>query len=65
MGLSLALSPSTLNYFYYSFKTFPRLLLAKSTHIIHHNQLLMTKLGRILRLMKVNAPLTVKTWGRG
>ena len=33
--------------FYYSFKIFPQFLLAKSTHIIHHNQLLMTKHGRI------------------
>ena len=36
---------------YYSFKIFPLLWLAKSTRIIHHNQVLMTKLGRILRLM--------------
>ena len=47
--------------------------LAKSTRIIHHNQLLMTKFGRILwltrkwrqkwSLLRVNAPLTEKTWG--
>ena len=47
---------------------------AKSTRIIHHNQLLMTKFGRILCLtrkwrqnsilLQVNAPLTEKTWGR-
>ena len=59
---------------YYSFKIFPRLWLAKSKCIIHHNQLQMTKFGRILRLMnqwrqkcsflQVNAPLTEKTWGR-
>ena len=36
------------NKHYYSFKIFPKLWLAKSTHIIHHNQLLMTKFGRIL-----------------
>ena len=46
----------------------------KSTCIIHNNQLLMTKFGRILRLinrwcqsaasLQVNAPLT-ETWGRG
>ena len=30
------------NNFYYSFKTFPRFRLAKSTRIIHHNQQLMT-----------------------
>ena len=35
---------------YYSFKIFPQLWLAKSTRIIHHNQLLMTKFGRILCL---------------
>ena len=50
-------------------------LLAKSTRIIHLNQLLMTKFGRILcltrkcrqkySLLQVNAPLTEKTWGRG
>ena len=33
---------------YYSFKIFPRFRLAKSTRIIHHNQLLMTKFGRKL-----------------
>ena len=36
---------------YYSFKIFPRSWLAKSTRIIHHNQLLMTKFERILGLM--------------
>ena len=61
--------------FYNSFKIFPQFWLAKSTRIIHHKQLLMTKLGRILclkrkwrqkcSLLQVNAPLTVKTWGRG
>ena len=52
---------------YYSFKIFPQFLLAKSTRIIHHNQLLMTKFGRILyltrkwrqkcSLLRVKAPL--------
>ena len=37
---------------YYSFKIFPQLWLAKSTCIIHHNQLLMTKFGRILCLTR-------------
>ena len=37
--------------YYYSFKIFPRFWFAKSTRIIRHNQLLMTKFGRILRLM--------------
>ena len=60
---------------YYSFKIFPWFGLAKSTCIIHHNQLLMTKFGRILclprkwcqkcSLLQVNEPLTEKTWGRG
>ena len=62
------------NYYYYSFKIFPQFWLAKSTRIIHHNQLLMTKFGRILcltrkwrqkcSLLQVNAPLTEKTWRR-
>ena len=37
---------------YYSFKIFPKFWLAKSTRIIHHNQLLMTKVGRILCLTR-------------
>ena len=37
---------------YYSFKIFPRFWLAKSTHLIHHYQLLMTKFGRILCLAR-------------
>ena len=61
--------------YYYSFKIFPWFWLAKSTHLIHHNQLLMTKFGRILcltrkwrkkyGLLQVNEPLTEKTWGQG
>ena len=64
-----------INSYYYSFKIFPQFWLAKSTHIIHHNQLLMTKFGRILcltrkwrqkcSLLQVNTPLTEKTWARG
>ena len=60
---------------HYSFKIFPQFWLAKSTRIIHHNQLLITKFGRILCLtmkcrqkcnpLQVNALLTEKTWGRG
>ena len=60
---------------YYSFKIFPLFWLAKSTRIIHHNQLQMTKFGRILCLMRkwcqkcsllqVNVPLNEKTWGWG
>ena len=60
---------------YYSFKIFPQFWLAKSTRIIHHNQLMMTKFARILCFtrkwrqkccpLQVKAPLTEKTWGRG
>ena len=60
---------------YYSFKIFLQFWLAKSTRIIHHNHLLMTKFGRILCLtrkwrqkcspLQVKASLTEKTWGRG
>ena len=59
---------------YYSFKIFPRFWLAKRTRIIRHNQLLMTKFGKILSLtrkwrqkcilLQVNALLTKKTSGR-
>ena len=35
--------------FYYSFKIFSRFWLVKTTHIIHHNQLLFTKFGKNLR----------------
>ena len=63
-----------ININYYSVKIFPQFWLTKSTRIIHHNQLMMTKFGRILcltrkwrqkcSLLQVNAPLTEKTWGR-
>ena len=45
---------ATLNYkpCYYSFKIFPRFWLAKSKRLIHHNQLMMTKFGGILTLMR-------------
>ena len=33
---------------YYSFKIFPHFWLVKTTHIIHHNQLLFTKFGKNL-----------------
>ena len=57
-------------YDYYSFKIFPRFWMAKSTLIIHHNQLLMTKFGRILCLtrkwLQKCSPLQVKAnLGRG
>ena len=41
---------SKIKTYYYSFKIFPQFWLAKSTRIIHHNQLLMTKFGRIFCL---------------
>ena len=60
---------------YYSFKILPQFWMAKSTCIILHNQLLMTKFGRIFcltrkwpqkcSLLQVNEPLTEKTWGQG
>ena len=60
---------------YYSFKIFPQFWLAKSARITHHNQLLMTKFGRILCLtmkwrqkcspLQINALLTEKNWRRG
>ena len=37
---------------YYSFKIFPQFRLAESTRIIHNNQLLMTKFGRVLCLTR-------------
>ena len=37
---------------YYSLKIIPQFSLAKSTCIIHHNQLLMTKFGRIFCLTR-------------
>ena len=49
-GLIFLVNSSTwcLKHFYYSFKIFPQFWLARRTCIIHHNQLLMTKFGRIL-----------------
>ena len=50
--------------YYYSLKIFPRFWLAKGTRIIHHNQLLMTKFGKILCLTRKQrskcSPLQVK-----
>ena len=49
---------------YCSFNLFPQFWLARSTRIIHHNQLLMTKFGRILCLTRKRrqkcSPLQVK-----
>ena len=44
---------ATVFIYYYSFKIIPRFCLAKSTSLIHHNQLLMTKFGRILTLTRL------------
>ena len=60
--------------YYYSFKIFLRFWLAKITRIIHQNQLLLTKFGRILPYwtndvksaakLQIIEPLTKKTWGQ-
>ena len=60
---------------YHSFKIFLRFWLAKITRIIHHNQLLLTKFGRILPYwtddvksavnLQIIEPLTEKTLRRG
>ena len=55
LGHNLQYGPKTLlirGIYLLLFKIFPRLWLAKSTCIIHHNQLLMTKFGRILCLTR-------------
>ena len=49
---NMQLTHAIFNAYYYSFKIFPRFWLAKSTRIIHHNQLLMAKFGRILCLTR-------------
>ena len=59
---------------YYSFKLFLRFWFARITCIIHHNQLLFTKFGRILPYwtndvksaakLQIIEPLAKKTWGR-
>ena len=58
---------------YYSFKIFPHFWLVKTTHIIHHNQLLFTKLARYRWLnqwcqkcspLQIIEPMTEKTWGQ-
>ena len=53
------------NYRYYSFKIFFRFWLAKSTRLIHHNQLLMTKFGRILCLTRKWRPKCSVFAGQG
>ena len=45
VGLHSAKTSSN-NILYYSFKIFPCFWLVKTTHIIHHNQLLLTKFGK-------------------
>ena len=47
-----AMTQLSLNLTYYAFKIFSRFCLAKSTRLIHHNQLLMTTFGRILCLAR-------------
>ena len=52
MAAVMSRANQQLSLHYYSFKLFPQFWLAKSTRIIHHNQLLMTKFGRILCLTR-------------
>ena len=68
-----------INVFYYSFKIFTRFWLVKTTRIILHNQLLLTKFGKNFMILhrwrqndikcaawlQVIEPLTEKTLGRG
>ena len=72
--LNLSIICLSINVFYYSFKIFLGFWLAKITCIIHHNQLLFTKFGRIFphwidhiksaAKLQIIEPLTDKTWGR-
>ena len=78
VGLHSAKTSSN-NILYYSFKIFPGFWLVKTTHIIHHNQLLLTKFGKNFVILnwwsqndvksaawsQVIEPLTERTWGRG
>ena len=48
--------------FIHSLKIFLRLQLAKIPRIIHHNQLLSTKFGRILRNVKNDVNTTIAQW---
>ena len=57
---------------YYSFKIFPRFWLVKTTRIIHHKQLLLTKNSVIMNQWRqkcsplhIIESLTEKTWGQG
>ena len=63
--------------YYYSFKIFPCFWLVETTRMIHHNQLLLTKLGKnfvilnqwhqnnVKKCSPLQEPLTEKTWGWG
>ena len=58
---------------YYAFKIFPRFWLVKTTRIIHHKQLLLTKFAKNFVIfnrwrqkcspLQIIEPLTEKTWG--
>ena len=50
--LHITRKPNSLIVYYSSFKIFLRFWLAKIPRIIHHNQLMSTKFGRILRYVK-------------
>ena len=66
--------PSLNKVYYYSFQIFLRFGLAKTTLLIHRNQLLLTKFGRFLPYwiddvksaakLQIIEPLIEKTWGR-
>ena len=76
LGLHCAKTTSS-NIVYYSLKIFPHLWLVKTTHIIHDNQLLLTKFGKNFliepmtskwcqkcSLLQIIEPLTEKTLGQ-
>ena len=57
------------------FQNISAFLIGENARVVHHNQLLSTKFGRILRYVKIMSivhqncqiiqPLTGKIWGRG
>ena len=70
----LSISRHLYKLYYYLFKIFLPFWLAKITRIIHQNQLLLTKFGRIspywtddvksAAKLQIIEPLTKKTWGQ-
>ena len=65
----------SITHIYYSFNIFPRFWLVKTTRIIHHYQLLLTKFAKNFGIfnrwhqkcspLQIIEPLPKKTWGRG